>query len=66
MSLFKVASTMTLEEKVGQMLLGYQWDIHRTTRTLGAAPESLRTKEESKRKVNFFKDKFDYYNITLN
>lgn len=25
----------------------------------------LRTKEESKRKVNFFKDKFDYYNITL-
>lgn len=49
-------SELTLEEKVGQMLLGYQWDIHRKTRTLGAVPESLRTKEE--RNAYLLKEKF--------
>ncbi|MBO5454802.1 MAG: hypothetical protein J6A69_12695 [Clostridia bacterium] len=49
-------SELTLEEKVGQMLLGYQWDIHRKTRTLGAVPESLRTKEE--RDEYLLKEKF--------
>lgn len=47
---------LTLEEKVGQMLLGYQWDIHRKTRVGGAIPETLRTKEE--RDEYLLKEKF--------
>ena len=49
-------SELTLEEKVGQMLLGYQWDIHRKTRVGGARPETLRTKEE--RDAYLLKEKF--------
>ncbi len=49
-------SELTLEEKVGQMLLGYQWDIHRKTRVGGAVPETLRTKEE--RDAYLLKEKF--------